>query len=144
MKDDRRASGEQAFLGRGWAFPPAFTRGGGDVEMASNAEDIQQSLRILLGTTQGERVMQESFGCDLRGLLFEEGDRWLISRVERTIRDAIVAHEPRITLDEVSVSGQDIRAGSLVVSVRYSIRGTNSRFNMVFPFYLTEASLPLL
>ena len=144
MTNERRSSAEQAFLGRGWAFPPTFTRGGREVEMVSNAEDIQQSLRILLGTTQGERVMQESFGCDLTGLLFEEGDRWLFSRIERTIREAIVEHEPRITLDEVSVSGQDIRAGSLVVSVRYTIRGTNSRFNMVFPFYLTEASLPLL
>jgi phage baseplate assembly protein W len=86
--------------------------------------------------------MQESFGCELQALLFEEGDQWLMSRIERTIRDAISQHEPRITLDDVSVDGQDVRAGSLMVSVRYTIRGTNSRFNMVFPFYLTEASLP--
>lgn len=134
--------GEQAFLGRGWAFPPTFSQGGADVEMVSNAADIQQSLRILLGTTQGERVMQESFGCDLQGLLFEEGDQWLMARIERTVRDAISTHEPRITLDEVKVTGQDVRAGTLRVSIRYAIRGTNSRFNMVFPFYLTEATLP--
>jgi len=133
---------EHAFLGQGWSFPPTFTHGGGDVELVANAEDIQQSLRILLGTTQGERVMQESFGCDLQGLLFEEGDQWLMARIERTVRDAISSHEPRITLDDVKVTGQDVRAGTLSVSIRYTIRGTNSRFNMVFPFYLTEATLP--
>lgn len=142
MSSQGRMKGEHAFLGRGWAFPPTFTRGAADVEMVTNAEDIQQSLRILLGTTQGERVMQESFGCDLHGLLFEEGDQWLMSRIERTVRDAIASHEPRITLDDVKVTGQDVRAGMLTVSIRYTIRGTNSRFNMVFPFYLTEATLP--
>jgi phage baseplate assembly protein W len=142
MKNARQSQGEKAFLGRGWSFPPAFSRGGADVEMVTNAEDIQQSLRILLGTTQGERVMLEAFGCNLRDLVFDEGDRWLMARIERTIRDAISAHEPRITLDEVVVDDQDVRAGTLNVSVRYTIRGTNSRFNMVFPFYLTEASSP--
>lgn len=142
MNGRDRNLGDQAFLGRGWAFPPSFSRGGTDVETVSNAEDIQQSLHVLLGTTQGERVLQESFGCDLQGLLFEEGDQWLISRIERTIRDAISSHEPRIKLDDVKITGQDIRGGSLSVSIRYTIRGTNSRFNMVFPFYLTEATLP--
>jgi len=142
MSGNNRTQGTHAFLGRGWSFPPTFSRGGGDVDMVSNAEDIQQSLRILLGTTRGERVMQEAFGCDLQGLLFEEGDQWLMARIERTIRDAISSHEPRITLDDVNVTGQDVRAGTLTVSIRYTIRGTNSRFNMVFPFYLTEATLP--
>ncbi len=142
MKDDRQSKGEQAFLGRGWAFPPSFTRGCGDVEMVSNARDIQQSLQILLGTTQRERLLRESFGCNLRDLLFEELDHALTSRIEHTIRDAILLNEPRITLDDVTVSGQDTRSGALSVTVRYTIRGTNSRFNMVFPFYLTEATLP--
>jgi uncharacterized protein len=142
MKNTRQSMGDHAFLGRGWSFPPAFSRGGADVAMVSNAEDIQQSLRILLGTTQGERVMQELFGCNLRDLLFDEGDRALTARIEHTIRDAITMHEPRITLDDVIVDGQDARAGTLSVSIRYTIRGTNSRFNMVFPFYLTEATSP--
>lgn len=142
MSIQGRTKGEQAFLGRGWSFPPTFSSGGADVDMVSNADDIQQSLQILLGTTQGERVMQESFGCDLQGLLFEEGDQWLMARIERTIHDAITSHEPRVKLDDVKVTGQDVRAGIITVSIRYTIRGTNSRFNMVFPFYLTEATLP--
>lgn len=142
MKSAGASSIDQAFLGRGWSFPPAFSRGGAGVEMVENAEDIHQSLQILLGTTRGERVMLESFGCDLSGLLFEEGDHWLRSRIQSLVRDAITEHEPRVLLDEVTVDGQELRSGALRVSVRYTVRGTNSRFNMVFPFYLTEATLP--
>jgi hypothetical protein len=140
MKSAGDSTIDQVFIGRGWSFPPAFSRGGADVEMVANAEDIQQSLQILLGTARNERVMLESFGCDLSSLLFEEGDEWLRSRIRSFIHTAIVEYEPRIILDEVEVDGEDVRAGSLRVSVRYTIRGTNSRFNMVFPFYLTEGA----
>ncbi len=63
-------STDQPFLGTGWSFPPAFTKGGAEVEMVSGAEDIHQSLQILLSTRLGERVMQDEFGCDLHSVLF--------------------------------------------------------------------------
>jgi phage baseplate assembly protein W len=66
---------DQSFLGRGWSFPPAFSRSGAEVEMVSGAEDIRQSLGILLSTRLGERLMQDEFGCDLQHVLFEEIDR---------------------------------------------------------------------
>ena len=143
MKDASVMKADQAFLGRGWAFPPSFSRGCAEVEMVSNAEDIHQSLKLLLGTTRGERVMRAKFGCDLSSLVFEEIDRWLLGRVERMISDSILEHEPRVVLDRVDVSASDAVQGCLTISVKYQIRGTNSRFNMVFPFYLTEATLPL-
>lgn len=140
MSESKTARQNESFLGRGFSFPPRFSRGGADVEMVSNAEDIEQSLRILLGTTQGERIMRESFGCDLTGLLFEEADQWLVSRIERTVSDAILEHEPRVILDRVDVAGTDRYGGRFDVRVMYTVRATNTRFNMVFPFYLTEAT----
>src|SRR6476620_302056 len=92
---------DQAFLGTGWSFPPAFTQGGADVALVSGAEDIQQSLQILLSTRLGERVMQDEFGCDLHGVLFEEIDQGLINTLNSMIADAILYHEPRITLDQL-------------------------------------------
>ncbi len=68
---------ESSFLGRGWAFPPSFSGGGADVEMVSGAADIQQSLQILIGTSPGERVLAETFGCNLASLVFEELDQGL-------------------------------------------------------------------
>jgi phage baseplate assembly protein W len=75
--------GDGSFLGRGWAFPPSFPELGAEVEMVSDAEDIVESLQILLGTLPGERVMQEAFGCNLASVLFEELDQDLISTVSR-------------------------------------------------------------
>ncbi|APR88502.1 GPW/gp25 family protein [Minicystis rosea] len=133
---------ESSFLGRGWAFPPSFSRGGADVEMVSGSADVQQSLQILIGTTPGERVLEESFGCDLASLVFEELDQGLINSIERLMTDAILEYEPRIEVDRIDVAANDNQPGSVLIEVDYTIRDTNSRFNMVFPFYLTEATLP--
>lgn len=132
--------GEGTFLGRGWAFPPSFTDGGGDVEMVAGADDVQQSLEILLATCPGERVMQDSFGTDLQRLTFEELDQSLASSITRLIKDAILDHEPRVELDDVEVDKHPDEPHCLQIHVRYTVRGTNSRFNLVFPFYRMEAS----
>jgi len=133
---------EREFLGRGWAFPPTFTSGGGEVEMVAGAEDIHQSLQILLGTQRGERVMQEAYGCELSDVLFEEIDAGLINNITQIVSDAIIYHEPRIQLDRLQVSEFPTEPGRLRISMDYSIQGSNSRYNMVFPFYLMEAAAP--
>ncbi len=131
---------EQSFLGTGWGFPPTFGRGGASVVMVSGNEDIEQSLQILLGTRLGERVMQDSFGCDLHDMLFEEMDQVLVNSITRTVSDAILFHEPRIVLNSLDVSESASTQGLLLISIAYTVRTTNSRFNMVYPFYLNEAS----
>ncbi len=131
---------EDSFLGHGWSFPPAFAAAGGEVETVADADDVAQALRILLATPPGERVMREGFGCDLSGLLFEEVDQRLINTISGRVRDAILDHEPRIRLDRVDVGRDPAEVGLVSISVHYTLRGTNSRYNLVFPFYLREAS----
>ncbi len=133
---------DQSFLGTGWSFPPAFTQGGKDVEMVSGTDDIQQSLQILLSTQLGERVMQDEFGCNLDYVLFEEVDQSLVNTLTSMITDAILYYEPRIMLDKLDVSQDDIEQGLLLISISYTVRSTNSRFNMVYPFYINEAATP--
>ena len=72
-------------------------------------EDIEQSLAILLATRRGERVMQDEFGCDLSEFLFGEISQGLIGRVRSVVADAILHHEPRITLNEIDVSRERSR-----------------------------------
>lgn len=132
---------DRSFLGTGWSFPPTFTLGGADVEMASGVEDIHQSLQVLFSTNLGERVMQDGYGVGLMDLLFEEMDQALVNAINRTISDAILFSEPRITLDTLDVSRDDIQDGLLLISLTYTIKSTNSRYNMVYPFYLNEASV---
>jgi phage baseplate assembly protein W len=131
---------DQSFLGTGWSFPPTFGAGGGAVEMVSGVDDIRQSLEILLATRLGERVMQDEFGCDLATVLFEEIDQGLINTLTGMISDAILYHEPRIELDRLDISEDQAAEGLLLISLDYTVRNTNSRFNLVYPFYLNEAT----
>ena len=131
----------QSFLGAGWAFPPTFSQGGAEVDMVSDVEDIHQSLQILLSTQLGERVMAENYGCNLQDYLFEEINHTLVNALSSIISNAILYHEPRINLDNIDISEREEQPGLLLISLEYTIRGTNSRFNMVFPFDINEASL---
>lgn len=133
---------EAAFLGRGWSFPPRFFGAGADVAMVAGVEDIHESLEIILTTYTGERVMRPRFGCALDRLLFEELDQSLANQITATITDAILYHEPRIVLDRVAVDDATGVDGLLQIRLAYTVRATNSRYNMVFPFYVNEATPP--
>ena len=133
---------DQPFLGRGWAFPPSFGAGGAEVEMVSGSEDVQQSLQVLLATVPGQRVMQELFGCDMERMVFDQLDQGFINTVTRMVTDSILDYEPRVDLNGVDINQSDAEEGLLLISIDYTIRGTNSRYNMVYPFYLKEAAQP--
>ncbi|HEX3349525.1 MAG TPA: GPW/gp25 family protein [Acetobacteraceae bacterium] len=137
---DRVVDGAAAFLGRGWGFPPAFGTGGQEVAMVAGEEDISQSLRIIFATELGERVMRDDFGCDLRRYVFEEMDNTLLTKIGAAVSDAILYHEARIRLDGVDVSESGQTPGLIAIAVTYTVRSSNTRFNLVYPFYLQEAT----
>jgi phage baseplate assembly protein W len=132
-----------SFLGKGWSFPPGFSNNGKDVLMVEEELDIQQSLQILLTTSQGERVMLENYGCDLNRFLFEEISQSLINELTSLITDAILYYEPRIDVAGITIDESNALSGMLLIGIEYRVRSSNSRFNMVFPFYLNEATQPL-
>ncbi|NEQ36042.1 MAG: GPW/gp25 family protein [Okeania sp. SIO3I5] len=129
---------ELSFLGTGWSFPPTFNKDTGTVEMVSNEEDIRESLEIILSTGPSERVMQLDFGCELSQFMFEEITQSLITRIRGTVSDALLEHEPRIEVDDISVEEGE-EQGLLLIGVSYTVRATNTRSNMVYPFYLDDA-----
>jgi phage baseplate assembly protein W len=135
-----KATDDDGFLGRGWSFPPRFLAAGGEVSMVNGVADVHQSLHILLTTRLGERVMQTRFGCALDDLLFEEVDQSLINRITAAVTDSILYHETRIRLDGVKVEEAADEPGLLLIRISYTVKTTNSRFNMVYPFYLNEAN----
>lgn len=131
---------DPAFLGSGWRFPPAFGPAGRGAAMAVGADDIAESLRILLSTTPGERVMQPDYGCNLRALVFAEIDTGTITAVRDAVRRAVLFFEPRIDLATVEVDDTRAFDGVLELRLGYTVRSTNSRGNMVYPFYFLEGS----
>lgn len=131
---------KKAFLGTGWAFPPEFIKGQKVTKMISEEEDIKSSLEILLSTRLGERIMLPSYGCNLDELLFENLDRTLITYIVDLIKTAILYHEPRIDVKKIGISETEPLEGKLIIEIDYVVRATNSRTNMVFPFYKEEGT----
>jgi hypothetical protein len=128
----------KAFLGRGWAFPLRLDESGA-ISMAEYEEDIRQSIRIILGTNQGERVMRPDFGASLRGLTFEPITATTTALVRHRVEQALVTWEPRIDNVAVTVTHEP-PLGRLLVDIRYRVRATNTFYNLVYPFYLLEGN----
>ena len=135
-----------SFLGTGWAFPPAFDNESGTVNMVSNEQDIRESLNILLSTSLGERVMQPKYGCNLIDYLFEPLSSSMIGFIKDRVENAILFYEPRIIAEKIEVTDDgsfDLIEGKFIISVEYTIPGTNSRFNFVYDYYKNEALKPV-
>lgn len=131
---------KKAFLGTGWDFPPTFEKETGSVVMISDEADIKSSLEILLSTRLGERILVPEYGCNLDELLFEGLTRTLITYVVDLIKTAILYHEPRIDVLNINISETDPLEGKLIIDIKYKVRATNSRANLVFPFYKQEGT----
>ncbi len=127
------------YLGKGWAFPPAFIKNIG-VEMAEAEEDIRQSLQILFSTTPGERIFRFDYGCNIRQWVFEEMKLSIKTLITDEIKRAILYYEPRIDVEKINVEIKDPSEGILWIDLDYRIRQTNNRSNMVYPFYFKEGT----
>jgi phage baseplate assembly protein W len=133
MANDAPNRPVRSFLGTGWSFPPEF-RGGG-VVLTEDEEDIQASLTVLFRTTPGERFLQPKYGLDVGSALFEPLSTTMRTALADRARIAILLHEPRVNLVDLRVDSPDPNGGVLNIFVEYVVRATNSRFNLVFPFY---------
>lgn len=130
------------FLGKGWSFPPAFSNGGRSLEMVEAEEDISQSLHILLSTHLGERVMRPTFGWKRDALLFEPLSTSFGTYLKHEIETAVLFYEPRIEINKTTFETPADQQGLVLIRLDYTIRATNSRANLVYPFYLEEGASP--
>lgn len=133
-------SATQSFLGKGWNFPPAFDKVTKGVEMLQDEKDIKSSLEILLSTRLGERVMVPEYGCALDRLLFEPLTTSLATFIKDLIKTAILYYEPRIDVLTIDLSDTNELEGKIIIELDYLVRATNTRYNIVFPFYKNEAN----
>jgi phage baseplate assembly protein W len=134
----------RSFLGRGWRFPPTFDQAFGRTQMVSDEADIKESIWVIMSTMPGERIMQPEFGCDLARLVFENNNSNLEAHISYMVYNALLNFEPRVKdvlaqviRHAVTEDGiQDDLEGRLHIEISYTIISTNTRHNLVFPFYL--------
>jgi uncharacterized protein len=127
----------KAFLGVGWAFPPAL-ESNGSVAAAVYEDDIRQAIEIIIFTNRGERVMRPEFGAGLNEFIFENVSTTTLALIETRVRETLIAWEARIDIEQVSVTSDRGERNKLSIDLTYTVRATNSRHNLVFPFYLEE------
>lgn len=128
------------FLGTGWAFPPQFAQNNRTALLSRDEQDIQQSLLILLTTIPGERIMHPQYGCNLHRFVFAELNQTTLTEIKHCIKQAVLYFEPRINLIEI-LTQADATQERLILDLRYQIISTNTRDNLVYPFYLQEGTL---
>ena len=133
---------DNAFLGIGWTFPPTFHKRTNELaaKMVSEEQDIYESLYILLSTKPGERVMQPSYGCGLHAMVHETINDSTITAITDVIERAVLFFEPRVTLNDIDVNIDEAYEGKLKITLNYTIRKTNTRSNIVYPFYYLEGN----
>ena len=122
------------FVGAGWAFPLELDQTG-SFALVTDDREIQQAIRLIIGTSYGERPMRPDFGCAIHDFVFAEATTATAGRIISAVRASLKRWEPRINVDDVSVTIDEVDRNLLYIDVRYHIKDTNDRRNLVFPFY---------
>ncbi len=117
----------------------SFKKGYKGTELSQYEQDIKESLIILLSTIRGERVMNPGYGTNVRDLIFEPLDVSTGTLVAEEVKKAILIHEPRVFVDKITPIQEELN-GFLELTIDYTIISTNTRSNLVFPFYKNEGT----
>ncbi|MBN1174410.1 MAG: GPW/gp25 family protein [Micromonosporaceae bacterium] len=123
------------FVGAGWAFP-LRTDPTGSIALVTGDQEIVESIRLILATSPGERPMRPAFGCAIHDLVFAPADAATAGRIAHEVRLSLERWEPRIVLEDVVVTFDEVASGKLLVDLRYTLRDANDSRNLVFPFYV--------
>jgi uncharacterized protein len=137
------AEGSDGFLGTGWGYD--FARGGvaaspvsHSIAEASGEEKIRQSIWLILSTAPGERIGRPDFGCGVHDLVFATRTAGTFGEIARAVSEALQKWEPRIDVLDVSAQPHPGDALGILVDIHYRVRATNSRVNLVYPFYISS------
>jgi phage baseplate assembly protein W len=125
----------KSFIGCGFNFP-LKTDAAGATSVSRDEENIEQSIKIILGTAKGERLYRATFGCGIHDLVFQPNNMVTAAQVASAVKDALIRFEPRIMDVKVTAEPDEFENNRLNVSISYVVRALNKRENMVYPFYL--------
>lgn len=123
------------FLGSGWSFPITLDDDQ-HLQMSTGDEGVRQSIWMILSTAPGERLMQPGFGCGLHDMVFGVNSLGTANAVASAVQTALATWEPRIDVLDVFAAPDASEPNLLLIEINYQVRSTNSRYNLVYPFYL--------
>lgn len=130
---------DYGFLGKGMKFPPQINMATGRFVTVSETESVKESVYLILMTQQGERFVRPDFGSSLMSYTFMDINPTSLSLMVRNLTEQILLQEPRVR-DVRIVPDPNVRNGRLLIQIDYTISSSNTRDNLVFPFYLNAAA----
>jgi uncharacterized protein len=128
----------EEFIGSGLAFPMGLDATG-SIALVSHDREIEESIRLIIGTAPGERPMRPEYGCNIHNYVFASIDPDTAGRIASEVRSALVRWEPRIDVRGVDVTVDPKDRSRALIEIRYSVGDTNDPRNLVFPFYTLPA-----
>lgn len=126
------------FLGSGWKFPLEIDPKTGHFSLSDHEQNIRESIEIILGTFAGERVMRPDFGTNTMNYVYAIPKDFPAEGLSYELERTLILQEPRIVDVEVKSREVDRVEGTILVDVSYTVRSTNNRYNLVYPFFLGE------
>ena len=123
------------YYGRGLSYPLRLAPAG--LAESAGVSKVEESIRIVLGTQYGERVMRPTFGCNLMALAFAPNNTATAHLARYYVEDGLRRCEPRIDVIEVLVEN-DSAGGRLLIHVHYRLKATPDVQSLVYPFYLEQ------
>jgi phage baseplate assembly protein W len=130
----------QEFWGVGWKFPIELNNAG-EISFSHYEEDIRESIWIILSTAPGERLMRPDLGGGIHQFIFALNDTRTAGLVQFHVEEALTRWEPRIELQQVQVQADPGNPALLLVIIDYRVKANDSRFNLVYPFYLERGEI---
>jgi phage baseplate assembly protein W len=124
----------EEFVGRGWGFP-LHTDASGGIALVAGESELEESMRLILGTAYGERPMRPEFGCAVHDYVFDSLDAGMAGRIAYEVRASLRRWESRIDVQEVEVTVEEDAPSVVLIAIRYTTSDTNDPRNLVFPFY---------
>ena len=107
-------------FGRGLGFP-VQPDSDSRVRWSEGVENIRESIRIILSTEPGERLMLPTFGAGLKRFLFEPNVVTTHRRIEEAVVRSLDRWERRIKVEEVQVRAEPDDAQAALVTIRYTV-----------------------
>lgn len=101
---------------------------------STNLDVLKSSVKMLLITTKGERIMQPTYGTMLRRIVFEPSTTSISTIVQQEITEALTQFEPRVALDTFNIQKADSGGRSVVVNATFLSKVSQSTFSLALPF----------
>ncbi|OFZ09771.1 MAG: hypothetical protein A3D92_12495 [Bacteroidetes bacterium RIFCSPHIGHO2_02_FULL_44_7] len=129
---------QEEILGRGWSFPPSFSKIDHQAKMISGEEDVEASIHLIILTKLGERVMRNGYGSNIYELLFEPLNENMKTYMASSLKDSLADNEPRINVESLSLVQNDPGLGRVEIKIEFTLIETNVARNLVLPFYIPD------